>query len=142
MGSPGEQGQMVSICDDCACAFFLIFTIVFELIEMKLHSFIGSTWSARTTWLCWTKWPTRRCYTLICVLFVSVNCYFLVALGKEERLPRARSQCLSFSHPGGELAPCSSNEVEATAQGAVETSSTAVDLFAQFLLLIVAFGDL
>ena len=124
--------------------FFLIFTIVFELIEMRLHSFTGSTWSARTTWLCWTKWPTRRCYTLICVLFVSVRnkLLFVVDLGKEERLPRARSQCLSFSHPGGELALCSSNEVEATAQGAVETSSTAVDLFAQFLLLIVAFGYL
>ena len=135
---------MVSICDDCACAIFLIFTIVFELIEMKLYSFTGSTWSARTTWLCWTKWPTRRCYTLICVLFVSVRnkLLFLVDLGKEERLPQARSQCLSFPHPGGEVAPCSSNEMEATAQGAVETSSTAVDLFAQFLLLIVAFGYL
>lgn len=72
MGSPGEQGQMVPICEDCACANFWK-DLVFELIEMKLHTFSGSTWSTRTAWLCRTKWPTRRCYTLICVLFVSVR---------------------------------------------------------------------
>lgn len=100
MGSPGEQGQMVSICDDCACAIFLIFTIVFELIEMKSHSFTGSTWRARTTWLCWTKWPTRRCYTLICFLFVSVRNKLLFSrwFGKR-RTPSSDSLWGSFSFP-------------------------------------------
>ena len=100
MGSPGEQGQMVSICDDCACAIFLIFTIVFQLIEMKLHSFTGSTWSTRTTWLCWTKWPTRRCYTLICVLFVSLRNKLLFPrwFGKR-RTPSSGSLSVSFFFP-------------------------------------------